>query len=352
MPRAPWNNMASSTEMLSAAGTPAVTGQPPKQPLVTFMIATHNRVDELERTLHSCQQQTWPAKEIFVVDNASSDHSREMVLGNFPHVNFVRKDRNIGSVAARNDILRRSQGDYVIALDDDSRFLDDTACERIVQRMEAEPDLGILSFQVIGPEYPERMREENRWTGEWHCSTYAACGAAIRRKLFDETGLFPEFFFHMYEEPDLCLRSWNAGYRVLQWNEILVYHEWVRRNRNETRTHQMHARNEACSIWMRYPWHLVVPATCVRLWRQFRYGVSRGGLWSEPRIWWETACMLPRALRQRQSVNVRTVKIALALNQVKVADPQTVWQLGDVSWRSLLRKDLAQSRSDLRAQPR
>ena len=57
----------------------------------------------------------------------------------------------------------------------------------------------------------------------------------------------------------------DAGYRVLQWNEIVVYHEFSQLNRREQRTHRRHARNEACCVVMRYPWHWVLPAAMAKL---------------------------------------------------------------------------------------
>src|SRR5262245_1310841 len=147
-------------------------------PRVTFMIATHNRVSELLETLTSCLAQTGPEKEILVVDDASTDGTYESVREWFPAVNIVRNELNKGSIASRNDILRRARGDYVVALDDDSRFVDNNACSRIVARMDAEPDLGIIAFQVIGPENPITMTAAGRLDGEWHCSSFACCGAA------------------------------------------------------------------------------------------------------------------------------------------------------------------------------
>jgi hypothetical protein len=139
-----------------------------------------------------------------------------------------------------------------------------------VARMEAEPDLGILAFQAIGPEFPERMTEAGRLQGEFHCCSFAACGAAIRRSALARLDPLPEYFFHMFEESDLALRVWNAGYRVLQWNEIIVYHAFDPRCRNELRNHFLHARNEACSVIMRYPWSLLLPGLMTRLLTQFR----------------------------------------------------------------------------------
>jgi GT2 family glycosyltransferase len=207
-----------------------------------------------------------------------------------------------------------------------------------VARMEAEPDLGILAFQAIGPEFPERMTEAGRLQGEFHCCSFAACGAAIRRSALARLDPLPEYFFHMYEESDLALRVWNAGYRVLQWNEITVYHAFDPRCRNELRNHFLHARNEACSVIMRYPWALLLPGLMTRLLTQFRYAWRRGWWWKEPAVWLAIAARLPVALAHRRPVTARTVRISLGVNRVRTKDPQTAWALGDQSWWNILVK--------------
>lgn len=305
-------------------------------PKVTFMIATHNRVDELMKTLASCEEQNWRNKEIMVVDDASSDGTYDLVRANFPNVNVVRFEHNRGSIAARNDILKRASGDYIVALDDDSRLIDAESCRRIVERMESEPDLGVIALQIIGPEYPERLSELGRLRGEWHCNSFAACAAVIRRSLTDKIGLFPEFFFHAYEEPDFCLRAWNAGYRVLQWNEVTVYHEFSTLNRNEQRTHHRHARNEACGVVMRYPWHLVIPGIIARLSAQFRYALRRGWGWREPLVWIDVLRRLPCALVERKPVSSQSLKIWIGLNRIRTSDPIAARRLENRSWWSII----------------
>jgi len=304
--------------------------------LVTFMIATRNRVAELKKTLESCLAQDWPAVEILVVDDASTDGTFDQVRAQFPNVNIIRNERNQGSIPARNDILRRAKGKYIIGLDDDSRFVKLDSCRRVVERMEAEPNLGILAFQIKGPEHPVTMTPEGHQHGEWHVGSFVSCGVAIRHSIFAKTGLYPEFFFHAYEEPDLCVRAWNEGFRALQWNEIEVYHEFSGLNRKEQRMHRLHARNEACSIWMRCPWHIVLPMTIGRLASQARYASCRGWLLHEPRVWAEFLWRLPRSLLNRKPVSTKTIKICLALNRIKVADPEAVWELGNLSWRQIL----------------
>jgi len=307
-------------------------------PEVSFMIATRNRADELRKTLLSCLAQTGVAIEILVVDDASVDGTYDIVRQELPGVDVVRWEKNRGSIAARNDILRRARGKYVIALDDDSRLVEPGDCRRVVDRMDAEPDLGIVSFQIIGPEYPERMAEAGRLRGEWHVSSFGANAAAIRRSMLNRIGLFPEYFFHAYEEPDLCLRAWDAGYRVLQWNDIVVYHEFSPLDRDEQRTHRHHARNAVCSVWMRFPAYLVLPVTAVRLASACRYVASRGWLWREPRVWIETLFRLPLALWYRRPVRAEAAKIVVALSRGKIRDSRKVWELGNLSWRQVLKR--------------
>lgn len=312
-------------------------------PLLTFMITTHNRIGELQKTLAQCLSQARPQDEIIVVDDASVDGTSELLRERFPKVILIRNEKNKGSIASRNDILRRASGDYIIALDDDSRLVDNDACERIINRMDAEPDIGILSLQVIGPEFPESQTGEGRLRGEWHTNSFACCGAVIRRSMLQKTGLLPAFFFHAYEEPDLALRAWDAGYRVVQWNDILVYHEFTPMGRNEQRTHRRHARNEACSVWMRYPWYLVLPVTIVRLIQQSRYAFRRGWILWEPRVWIEFLWRLPKAIYHRRAVNSSTVKLCLAMNRRRVVSAEEAWGLGKSSWRNVLSRQQCSS---------
>jgi GT2 family glycosyltransferase len=327
----------------SIAGCGPARSQMSAGPRVTIMIATRNRVDELVKTLESCLALSGPPKEILVVDDTSSDGTYDMVRTRFPDVSIVRNDVNKGSIASRNDILRRARGDYVIGLDDDSRFVDSDALERIVARMDCEPDLGIISCQAIGPEFPETLRPSGRATGEWHTSSFAFCAVVIRRSMLERTGLLPELFYHSYEEPDLALRAWDAGYRVLQWNEIVVYHEFSGQNRNERRNHQRHARNEACGVVMRYPGAWIVPALAGKLAGQARYAAKRGWVLREPRVWGEFLWKLPTALRERKPVSPRAVKIAVGLNRRKCVDANEALRLGSSSWRQVLRGDSADS---------
>lgn len=297
---------------------------------VSYMIATRNRRDELLKTLAACRAQTYPNKEVHVVDDGSSDGTFEAVQAEFPEVVLTRNDPNIGSVASRNQIFRRVTGEVLIGFDDDSRFIEPDATTRVVDRFNREPDLGLLEFQDIGPEYPERIPADSpaRLRGERHVSTFGAGRFAVRKAALDAAGQYPDFFWHTYEEPDLAIRIWDAGFRCLAWYEVLVWHEWSGLNRNEAHIHRLHARNEQLSNLMRTPWILALPLGAYRLLSQLRYSIRRGWWASEPLAWWEVLKLAPTALRHRRSVRIETVRRCLMLNRRVVVDRASAWALG------------------------
>lgn len=293
------------------------------------MIATRNRREELVKTLESCRNQDHPLKEIHVVDDGSTDNTSQTVRDQFPEVILTRNDVPAGSVDSRNTIFTRAQGDILIGFDDDSRFIDRSATSKIVQRFEREPDLGLLQAQDIGPEHPERVSEgPARLSGEWHISSFGAGRYAVRRTVVEEVGFFPAFFWHAYEEPDLAIRIWDAGYRCLQWNDVIVWHEFSSLNRNERRTHFQHARNELLSNWMRTPWPYVLPLTLWRAATQLRYSLERGWWTVELQVWWAALKMAPLALRHRRPVRSETFRRCIQLGRKRIADPAVAWALG------------------------
>ncbi len=285
------------------------------------MIASRNRRDELLKTLASCRDQDYPDKEIHVVDDGSTDGTVEAVARKFPEVVLTRNEQTLGSVESRNAMFRRVQGDILIGFDDDSRFQARGSTRRVVERFKREPDLGLLDFQDIGPEHPERIPADSpfRLQGERIVQSFGAGRYALRRAVLERTGLFPSFFWHSYEEPDLALRIWDAGFRCVGWPEIIVWHEFSGLNRNELRTHLLHARNEILSTLMRAPWPMVPVLIAWKGLRQVQYGLKRGWGFKEWQAWRQAATLAPEALKSRAPVRAKTLLRSLLMNRAEVA---------------------------------
>ena len=284
---------------------------------VSYLITSRNRREELLETLASCRQQTYPDKEVHVVDDGSTDGTFVAVRSEYPEVIITRNEQALGSVASRNLLFERASGDVLIGFDDDSRFLDTDSTRRVVERFRSEKDLGVIDFQDIGPEYPERIPADSpqRLKGEREVSSFGAGRYAMRSEVLDRTGLFPAFFWHAFEEPDLAIRVWDAGYRCLAWYDILVWHEHSALNRDERRTHYFHARNEILSALMRAPLVMLFPLVAWRIVAQLRYSIRRGWWIGEPRIWWDALRMSGVALRHRRPVTLRTLRKCLLMNR-------------------------------------
>ena len=89
------------------------------KPLVSILIPAYNAQELIGETIQSALAQTWPRKEIIVVDDGSTDETFA-VARRFESVNVkVVTKPNAGAAAARNKALSLSQGDYVQWLDAD-----------------------------------------------------------------------------------------------------------------------------------------------------------------------------------------------------------------------------------------
>ena len=86
---------------------------------VSIIIPTRNRKDWLRQALQSARGQTWPDKELIVVDEASSDSTLAMLADEFPDVRVVKHEAARGPSAARNSGVAAACGDWILFLDDD-----------------------------------------------------------------------------------------------------------------------------------------------------------------------------------------------------------------------------------------
>jgi glycosyltransferase involved in cell wall biosynthesis len=107
-------------------GTPAAVDTdavPTKGPLTSVVIPTHNRAALLARAIRSVQAQTYDNLEIIVVDDLSTDNTRDIVQGfGDPRIRYIRHETNRGGSAARNTGIRAARGDVIAFLDDDDEW--------------------------------------------------------------------------------------------------------------------------------------------------------------------------------------------------------------------------------------
>src|SRR5262249_23203018 len=100
---------------------PASCGQVMTKGLVSIVVPTYNRAYCLPRTIDSVLTQTYPHFEIVIVDDGSTDNTRELIEGVAARARPIRYlfQPNAGVCAARNCGLQAAKGDYIALLDSD-----------------------------------------------------------------------------------------------------------------------------------------------------------------------------------------------------------------------------------------
>ena len=74
---------------------------------VAVVVVTHNRADLLARMLDSLVAQTWQPDTVIVVDNASGDHTQQVLERDDLPLQVIRSEENVGERAASGSAWRR-----------------------------------------------------------------------------------------------------------------------------------------------------------------------------------------------------------------------------------------------------
>lgn len=116
------------------------------------VIVTYNAMKWIERCLGSILTSTVPA-DIFIVDNGSTDGTQEHIQNNYPAVNFIQSQTNLGFGKANNIGLQHAVDkgyEYVYLLNQDAWVEPDTF-EILIDLNKKKPEYGILSpIQIQG----------------------------------------------------------------------------------------------------------------------------------------------------------------------------------------------------------
>jgi glycosyltransferase involved in cell wall biosynthesis len=183
-------------------------------PRVSVIIASYNSAHFLPACVASLQRQTWQDFEVLIVDDGSTDNTREVVadLRNDSRVCCVHQERR-GLPGARNAGARASQGEYLVFLDADD-FLADEALALLVARFDASgaawANVGYLRLE--GSLRIPRLAIDppgNLLLAILDDDYIARC-PCVRRADFFEIGMYDEAM-QMREDWDINIRLIAAG---------------------------------------------------------------------------------------------------------------------------------------------
>ena len=115
------------------------------QPRVSFVVPTYNVAAYLRDCLRAIFSQTaTDPYEVIVVDDASSDNTREIVREFADsRLTYIRHSQNMGHVATFNEGLLRARGDFIARIDSDDKHRP-YLMERVLPIFETYPDVGLV----------------------------------------------------------------------------------------------------------------------------------------------------------------------------------------------------------------
>lgn len=211
---------------------------------VSIIIISYNTRSLLQSCLQSLAKGcVGLSKEVFVVDNASMDGSADMIAEEFPTVNLIRNDRNVGFAAANNIALASATGRHFILLNSDTIVLPCTLTE-LVRFMDTTSTCGFCgpklfdsdgkSHQVSARRFPTvfsagfamlnfstrypnsrhtmNLHLQNGYDKNFRVDWLTGACLIVRAEAMRAVGYLDEGFFMYFEEMDWCRRMGDVGW--------------------------------------------------------------------------------------------------------------------------------------------
>jgi glycosyltransferase involved in cell wall biosynthesis len=116
------------------------------EPTVSVIIPTYNRAGLLPSAIQSVLDQTYKNYEIIVIDDGSTDNTKEVIKPYLDHITFLEADHG-GPAHARNIGMKAAKGKYISFLDSDDLLIP-YKLEMQVKFIETHPEVALVSTEV------------------------------------------------------------------------------------------------------------------------------------------------------------------------------------------------------------
>ena len=298
-----------------------------KPPGVTALVLNWNGQGVVGDCLRSLQAQDWPALEILVVDNASTDGSAEMIRREFPGVRLRVNAQNLGFGGGNNVGINLAATPYVLMCNNDTRLASDVV-RHLVAALEARPDAGSVTPCIIlaetgrvdatgivvcpdGLSLGRGRAAPPEVLGDPAEVFYASdCCCLYRRTMLEalrlpDGELYDEDFFAYADETDMGWRAQRLGWKSLYEPSAVVYHRHAASSGSVSPLLVLLV--ERNRIWVavkNFPTWLLLYGAAWSVWRTFWQvwggltGRGRAGALAAERSKAEVAAILWRAYRE------------------------------------------------------
>lgn len=196
---------------------------------VCACIITYNIDKKIIEVVNSIINQV---EYVIIVDNASNKKTIEILnqIKSHEKLEVILNESNNGIAKALNqgiEIAKKKKLDWIITLDHDSICNKDMISNmiEIKESYENKESIAILTPQVFEIHKRDFISNKNNVGKYTEVNECIQSGALIKVSLFEEVGCFNEDLFIYHVDFDFCKRVLNKGYKIIQCNNTILYHE-------------------------------------------------------------------------------------------------------------------------------
>lgn len=198
------------------------------QPLVSIVLPTYNGAKYLAEAIDSCLAQTYPAWELIIVDDCSTDTTSAVLAqyaGRDQRIRVIRHEVNRKVPGALNTGHAAARGSYLTWTSDDNRFLPG-AIEEMAGFLQEHPGVGmVVADSVMIDENGDYVRDYPAQPAS-RLAYINALGPCFmyRRSVYESIGSYdPELF--LAEDYDYWLRIYRQ-FEIARLNKVLYEFRW------------------------------------------------------------------------------------------------------------------------------
>lgn len=199
---------------------------------LSIVLISRNQEWNIARLIESVLREaaTFSPTEIVLVDSDSTDRTTQ-IAANYPiTVLKLKPDQRLSAAAGRYIGYLQTTGDLILFLDGDMELCPGWL-EQAIKVLQTRADVAAVCGQVIDrPKTYQSQTAEHLDINSQNASSTEVLhggGATIfRRSVFNLVGTFNPYLYSD-EEPSLCLRIRQAGFKILRLNQPIVYHYTV-----------------------------------------------------------------------------------------------------------------------------
>jgi len=224
-------------------------------PKISALVLSWNELDVVRKSVNRLKKEPI---EVWVVDNGSTDGTQEW-LKKQKGINVIQLPKNMGACVARNRVIERFSGDYLLMLDSDILYIPKSAFglyEILVKLPKNAYCLGIHNERWDGTQ--DISEADKEWVGAGRVLNNFAIawtqyglfkGDLIRKYKFPEYGIWGKAGYG-YEDDYLNALMEKHGYVSYHCTKPLYYHKAHTTKRSGIKTHEAERREE---LYKRFP---------------------------------------------------------------------------------------------------